>query len=193
MKAEMDRDAREAFQQGFPEGAAIPKDLVRLYDYCGGGLVVCDFTVSAAIYVNVGDYFNDNEKMTSRFAGFGRDRFGSLYGYWLHAGGNDLSKAPIGYLAAASKAESSVLANSLPELMALLTVGIRGVGEVENWDELAKLGPCSDLAKYKRWIKKEFGIAPLKDLSDAKAIVERAKQSNPNLQQWINDWVSRRR
>ena len=35
--------------------------------------------------------------------------------------------------------------------------------------------------------------ARLKDLSEAKVIIESAKNSHPSLQEWINDWVRRRR
>lgn len=188
---------REALLGAFPKGAAIPKALEQLYDYAHdrpGLLLVGDLGISASLWTSVDDWFEQDEKMVARFIGFATDRFRSIYGYWLHDGVTDVAKAPIGYLSAESKCENTVLASDLPELLSLLTIGARSIGEVDAWEHhLEAHGKCRDLAAYRRWAKKSFGIEPLPDFAAGRALVARARAAHPDMQEWTNAWVRRGR
>lgn len=181
---EMDQRRIEVLKQDFPDGL-LPDGLIDFLNLGlrDGGWVACEFVVSDVLGATVVRWFDDDEDMMDKFAAIGRDRARSLYGFWFHDGTTSAT-APIVVLDA-NKQHNHVVANSLPEFIALLTLGLREPGMVHRWDELSREPPCDDVGPLREWAKQTFGIDVPKD---PRAIVDTAQKAHPSLQEWIDAW-----
>jgi hypothetical protein len=165
----------------FPAPGPIPEMLLKLaqYDDANDGLLSCDFELTATGNDDLLAGFRGNPEVTKHFWIFGLDGMHSLYGFWFYEG-HTIADAPIVYLNGEGFG-NTVLANTTEEFIALLTVGQEAVGLIDSWGHSKP--PCHGIENFRAWAKTELGIEPPKDPLE---IVERAKRSHPDLDEWID-------
>ncbi len=83
--------------------------------------------------------------------------------------------------------DSTVLAGTLVEFLTLIAVGQSYLGMVGEWDEAEE--PDLSTVHYRLWLREELGIAA-PTLSEARAIVERARATHPDLDRWVEQLVT---
>lgn len=171
----------DALQEMFPANVQLPDALVKLCDYSDqtGGRISCDFRLMTDTYI-ADQIFRDVEGGRRHVALFGRDNMLSLYGYWLYDE-RPLEQVPIVYLHHEGVG-TTVLANTLEEFLALLTLGYREVGSVADW--AAQKRPCDGIGAFRTWLRDELGITRP---NDGRALVAQAQQTHPDFNAWLQE------
>lgn len=178
----------DALQELLPPGNQVPSGLLKLFDYAkpNGGLVLCDFSVTQYLGDDVVEWFQGDESVAKQFVMFGKDRTSSMYGWWFHEGVKSIAEAPLVFLGGEGS-YNTVLANTLEELLQLLAIGKYNVGMVRRWDKQDK--QCDNLAEYVAFLKNDLNLSPP---ADGRAIVDRAKQAHPDLDQFVEKFLEQR-
>jgi hypothetical protein len=176
---------RSEFLEGLPEGVKVPTLLLKLADYesmigdkeqYSGYFCLTDEGQQTAYA-----WFHGDEEAASKFVIFGtNDGDDSSYAFWLYKG-QDVAKAPIVFLS--SEGSVSLLADSVEEFLALLSCGVPELGHAAPLEYVEE--ETEGLKKFRAWLKKECGIGKPEDPT---AIVLKAMESHPNLQEWIEEW-----
>jgi hypothetical protein len=177
----------EELQKIFPQNVPIPGILTQLANRCDetGEYLSCDFELAGSGNDDALAWFSDDQEAASQFLIFGNDGMHSLYGYWLYDG-KTIADAPIVYLNGEG-ADNTVLANNLEEFVALLTVGKECVGLYQSWDESQE--PCPGIEDFRNWASSQLNIAVPDDPRD---LIERAKRRHPDLDKWVQDYISQK-
>jgi hypothetical protein len=97
--------------------------------------------------------------------------------------GKTIADAPIVYLNGEGD-QNTILASSLEEFLAFLTLGEEAVGLFNGWGESTE--PCHGIEEFRAWAKDEFGILPP---ANPREIVERARAAHPDLDAWVNQLI----
>lgn len=170
----------EELSKLFPPGTSVPPILRSLAERSEetDGLLSCDFELTPNGESDSYSWFDGREAAAKQFLIFGFDGMHSLYGYWLYPG-RTLADAPIVYLNSEG-VENTVLANSLEEFLALLTLGEEAVGLFNGWG--GSVGACHGISEFRDWAKTAFGIVPP---ANPREIVDRARQAHPDLEAWV--------
>ncbi len=170
------------FVKNFPPGMEIPPALIKLFRYQALG----KYKYSGHFYLY--DRFWQNEgilepQVRSDFVQFGFDADGSVYALWRYQP-FDLDKAPVVFLGS-EWAGNKILANSINEFLALLSLGIPELGyavEQAGWEKQVSERP--EVIDFRVWLGRELDIQiPENPL----AIVERARASHPDLNDWLQE------
>jgi len=175
----------------FPDGLPIPPLLVKLADYCTrpGYILPGDLELTRKGRWQAIAWFNDDETAARPFVIFAIDKADSSFGYWRYAD-QPLDQAPLVYLDTEGGDESTVLANTFEEFLALLAIGNPAYtitmveGEDTSEDD-------EGIARYRTWLREEIGIAA-PTISEAHAIVERAQAAHPSLPAMVDRWLEER-
>jgi hypothetical protein len=128
-------------------------------------------------------WFGDDERAASQFAVFGRGPDGSLYAFWLHAGG-EIARAPVVLLDSDGE-DNKVIAANIRDVLRLLAIGYEEPGrypslEPEDTDSAAGL---------RDWLTRQFGLtAP----ATAGELVLSAQRQHPDLAVRVRAWQDRR-
>lgn len=173
----------------FPVVTQMPELLVRLLewrnewykshpnenlrDYLGFDLYDC----KDALALWFGE---ESEYDTSQFAVFAHDVEGSLFAYWFGEE-RDIDTAPIVLLHAEGIPDSHVIANSLEDLLKLLT---------PTEKELAILSKSGDkqietLMSFRNWLRESCGIELPRTDKSISTIEKRARESDTSFQSWL--------
>lgn len=170
----------EQLTRSFP-GESIPVALSKLAEYAEGvtDRISCDFELTASGDEDLLAWFRGRPEAAKQFWVFGKDGMHSLYGYWIYEG-RTIANAPIVYLNGEGS-DNTVMANTLEEFIALLTLGEESVGLFDAWGQSQR--PCDGIEEFRAWAKTEFGIEPPKN---AREVVEQARRSHPDLDEWID-------
>lgn len=178
----------DLLQRDFTKFKHIPKNFQKAYDKADelGGLFVGDFTIAEFLRNSLLAWFKEKEDVANEFVIFGTDGNSGLYGYWTHED-TPLDKAPIVYLDDAGT-QSTVLANSFEEFLALLGLGKEKIGRYGDWPTQKKL--VEDVEDYRSWLRDEMNIEPIVDEAAGRALVERARAAHPDLNKWIDEWMA---
>lgn len=166
----------------FPANTPLPSLLVWLcaYTEANGDALAADLdvTMKGQQWLRMG--FRSTPNLRDQFVIFASDRSQSLYGYWRYDG-QPLDRAPLVYLNDEG-VDNTVLANTLEEFLTLVAVGQPSLGLVGKWDDGEELDEYT--VRYRAWLRAELGIeAPT--ISQARAIVESARASHPDLDAWL--------
>jgi hypothetical protein len=176
-----------AFRGNFPTPIEVPALLLKLRAYqerkagewYSGYFSLIDHGMRTAEAS-----FDGDQTAAKEFVLFGTDPDGSSYGFWIYEG-RTLDTAPVVYLG--SEGEGwTVLANTVEEFLALLALGKEDLGFLADrlyFPEPEEVTP--GLKLFRRWLKKECGIVTA---ADPAAIVSRARQNHPDLQNWLRKW-----
>jgi len=180
--------AIDLLQRDFPKLKAIPDNFRKVYEKADemGGLLVGDFSIAEFLKDSLLAWFKEKEDVAKEFVIFGVDGKSGLYGYWTHED-TPLEKAPIVYLDDAGT-QSTVLANSFEEFLALLGLGKEKIGRRGDWASQKR--PVEDVEDYRAWLTGTMGIQPATNEKDAAAIVDKARASHPDLNGWIDEWMA---
>ena len=125
------------------------------------------------------EWADGDEQNVTQFVIFLIGEAHSNYGYWLY-GGRPLDEAPLVYLDSEA-ADSTVLANTLAEFVALVALGAPNLGLYRLSDE--DVEPDEETPQFRDWLKAETGIAAPTD-AEARAIIGKARAQQPDLEQW---------
>lgn len=182
----------DEIQQRFPAGVALPCDLVSLcewFDSHSYPISGC-FRLATSSFYGLDGWFQNDPKMHSMLAEFGRASEGSIYALWLD-NARDSETAPVVMIG--SEGECSILADNFKEFLRLLTIGYDDVGNASwnDWmlhtpEEVSNHEPDeSEFADYRVWYKQRFGLSvPL----TGKDIVLPARAKHPDFPKWVDDW-----
>jgi len=170
------------FVKNFPPGMEIPPALVKLFRYQASG----KYKYSGHFYLY--DRFWQKEwileqQVRSDFVQFGFDADGSVYALWIYYP-FALDSAPVVFLGS-EWAGNKILANSIREFLALLSLGIPELGyavEHQGWEKEASERP--ETIDFRKWLARELDIQMPKD---PLAIVETARARHPDLNRWLQD------
>jgi hypothetical protein len=175
----------ETIQAGFPDGVQLPNDLRRLCEFAdaNGGAVGGCFEFETDGRGSALAWFGGDERAASQFAVFGRGPDGSLYAFWLHAGG-EMARAPV-VLLDSECADNKVVAASFREFLRLLAIGYEEPG---RYPTLEPEDPES-AAGLRDWLSKEFGLSAPATAAD---LVTSAQRQHPDLTAWVRAWQEQR-
>ena len=169
----------EQLTKSFP-GDSFPNALRKLAEYGeeAADQISCDFELTGTGDEDLVAGFRGSPK-AKQFWIFGIDGMHSLYGYWIYEG-RSIVNAPIVYLNGEGS-DNTVLANTLEEFIALLTLGEEAVGLIDAWGQSKR--KCDGIEDFRAWAKTELGIEPP---NNPREVVEQARKSHPDLDEWID-------
>ncbi len=178
----------ERLHANFPDDIPLPSLLIQLCAYTeatGNESLGGDFGLIDNGRQLLGSGFRDYPDHLDRFVIFASDGADSLYGYWRYDG-QPLDGAPLVYLNDEG-IDNMVLANTLTEFLTLIAVGQSQLGLVDKWDE--NEGPDLYTLWYRAWLREELGV-DTPTLTEARAIVEQARDAHPDLDLWVEQLVT---
>lgn len=177
----------EEVKRIFSPSDTAPELLIKLAQRADetGGYLSCDFELTATGNDDALAGFNNDQEAASQFLIFGNDGMHSLYGYWLYEG-KTIADAPIVYLNGEG-VDNTVLANNLEEFVALLTAGKECVGLYQSWDESQE--PCPGIEDFRKWAFSQLNITVPDDPRD---LIERARRQHPDLDKWVEEYISQK-
>jgi hypothetical protein len=135
------------------------------------GAVVCDFELTDE-GAHLGERILRDAELAKAFDVFGHDGMLSLYAVWDGA---------VVFLDT-DWFQTGVLSNSLEEFVALLCLGHERIGMLSDWGD----GECDGIEAFRAWAEAELGVRT-PDEAAARELVERARASHPDLQEWIDE------
>jgi hypothetical protein len=179
----------EDLRRNFPPATAIPRPLlllIELQNSIQGGYYSGSFQLRGSGADRLVDWFAEFKAPSSNFAIFGVGGSGSLYGYWLYEQ-HTIKTAPIIYLDSES-AGNTVLADNIEEFFALLSIGKHEVGRhVLYPDRYPEPSQSSEnLLRFREWLQDNFSISVP---NNGIQIIEAARASHPDFDDWINQWT----
>jgi hypothetical protein len=167
------------FQSNFPADTAVPEPLKKVLAYqnraknfYSGRFELTDGGPDTALA-----WFDKDAEAASHFILFGQVD-ASPVGFWMYEG-RTLKNAPIVLLG--SEGGGAVIADSLTKFLSLLAVGADEVGSSLDDEE----APSEELAKFRKWLKKQFRIEPAESVTEA---VLDAEANHPSLSKWLGKW-----
>lgn len=166
--------------------ANIPNPLVKLIEYQKdiGSIVSGDFELTDRGNFFVTRWFRKSEAVAKQFVIFGVDHLQSLYGYWVYEGCL-MENAPIVYLGSEGS-NNTILANTTEEFFELLALGKECLGDISEWVQNENAN--EETINFRNWLKINFNISTISE-SRSFAIIEKAKTSHPNLNDWVINMV----
>ncbi len=185
----------------FPDGLTMPIALYKLAEYVEREKVFLPgkiqlITKGAALTTGA---FDGDRATADQFTMFARDRVGSLFGYWRYEE-QPLDRAPLVYLHSEG-ADSTVLANTLDEFLALLAVGHprdsmfpaeEGEDDADEVEEEDGDNDADDTRQYREWLQAEMGIETPTRV-EGHRIVEQARSAHPDFLEWLDRWANAHR
>jgi hypothetical protein len=176
-------------RKNFPPTTEIPRPLLLLLEFQNsirGGYYSGSFQLRDSGAERLVAWFAEFVAPSSNFAIFGAGGSGSLYGYWLYEQ-HTIETAPIIYLDSESSG-NTVLANNIEDFFALLSIGMHevGAGMMRPHGYGATLQIDDNLLRFREWLHDNFSISVT---NNGVQIIEAARASHPDFDDWINQWT----